>query len=69
MTWISVKERLPEDGVNVLAWDRLHDPHERIAFVGRPASLGSVPIWYTEDDNFLKVTHWQPLPPPPEVEG
>jgi len=57
--WISAKGRLPEDDGEVLAYDGEY------AFISHFCRDG----WY---DNSLyqqpvKVTHWMPLPEPPEV--
>ena len=62
--WVSVKERLPEKGADVLAWD------EDMLVVAR------ISIWdgkweYRDDMSTSlppKVTHWQPLPTPPKEE-
>jgi hypothetical protein len=57
--WISVEERLPEDGVDVLT--------RRAVGMSVEAHCG----WgWTEDGYHTKwsVTHWMPLPEPPEVE-
>lgn len=59
--WISVSERLPEDGVRVLAWDK-REQSWRIAYIDT--------IWHMvgfDDDTPICVTHWMPLPEPPEV--
>lgn len=66
MEWISVKDRLPEEGVLVLRYgndvkkfdvdyiitfDHPHEPY----------------IWARLlVDEYLKVTHWMPLPEPPK---
>jgi hypothetical protein len=69
--WISVKDRLPEDGENVLVYndDNSEDfiPYFTGYFHGG--------MWYSsyalyEEENFLEVpsivTHWMPLPEPPK---
>lgn len=59
--WIPVSERLPEDGVRVLAWD-VREESWRIAYVDT--------TWYMvgfDDDTSICVTHWMPLPEPPEA--
>jgi hypothetical protein len=71
--WISVKDRLPEDGENVLVYndDNSEDfiPYFTGYFHGG--------MWYSsyalyEEENFLEVpsivTHWMPLPEPPKGE-
>jgi hypothetical protein len=62
--WISVKDRLPEDGKNVLAYD---------------SESGSIDMayyseneWFLEDlyeIEYLHPTHWMRLPDAPEMEG
>jgi hypothetical protein len=59
--WIPVEERLPDDGVRVLAWDR-HGECLRVAYIDS--------IFYAvgfDDDTPICVSHWMPLPEPPEV--
>ncbi len=64
--WISVEDRLPEPGIFVL-----------VSFPGYPESLGvGINIYSAAHGWELKqtdsyaagITHWQPLPPLPEVE-
>jgi hypothetical protein len=64
--WISVKDRLPEKSVPVLicaAGHRVTAYYDKVKEVFR----------LTEDDNLYYltkcVTHWMPLPEPPESEG
>ena len=67
--WIPVEERLPEDRSDVLVvayW------HERWGvYMGWCAP--TYKKWYVHigigDRNDVSVTHWMPLPEPPEVEG
>lgn len=58
--WISVKDRLPEDDADYLVW--LYDACtvERAMYYGDGE-------WLTEElDNLTRfVTHWMPLPEPP----
>lgn len=56
--WISVEERLPEPGVDVLA-----------AYRNRHIYMGTVgDDWLEEDIEDGYVTHWMPLPESPEEE-
>ena len=57
--WIPVGEILPEDGRKVLAFDE----HFPIVQTARRHGLE----WDCEGLDFLKPTHWMPLPEPPEV--
>ena len=69
--WIPVEERLPENGVRVLAfnmraknkyigiWTREKDPGD-----GNDCWFDSAGWWYAFDE----ITHWMPLPSGPEVE-
>ena len=68
--WIPVTERLPEYGVRVLAfnmraknkyigiWTREKDPGD-----GNDCWFDSAGWWYAFDE----ITHWMPLPEPPET--
>lgn len=59
--WVSVEERLPEDGVKVLVCHIGKDGHN--------LDVGEMEgdEWCIYNDLFFDVTHWQPLPEPPEV--
>ena len=60
--WISVDDRLPDDNVDILIWSN------DVAVVGRYWSL--VAKFLCSDARVaqgMDVTHWQPLPPPPET--
>lgn len=57
--WIPVTERLPEDGVRVLAWDS-REGCARVAYLDS--------IWHMvgfDDDTPICVSHWMPLPERP----
>ena len=70
--WIPVTERLPEYDARVLAfdmraknkyigiWTREKDPDD-----GNDCWFDSAGWWYAFDE----ITHWMPLPEPPEVEN
>ncbi len=66
--WISVKERLPEDNLEVLFISQVYDGY----FVGYKAAEGS---YVDPEGNGLSVsniqkyyTHWMPLPEAPKEE-
>lgn len=60
--WISVREGLPEFGVDVLAY---------VAGMVVVASLDADDGWQCENDDVAGdvPTHWMPLPPPPQDDG
>ena len=72
MEWISVKERLPRHGVEVLVLWKTHKNKKQcaVAAIWKDKDYG----WhfrYNDVDgaNLLddsQVTHWMPLPPPPK---
>ena len=60
--WISVEERLPEDGVDVLIYDR-----ENLEAPISSASHRSGRGWVCDLELYFDgPTHWMPLPEPPE---
>ena len=66
MNWISVKDRLPEDERTVLVYYNFGDKckisfYETLAYY----AFDPEPHWQHEGTG-LKVTHWMPLPEPPE---
>lgn len=70
MEWISVKDRLPEDGQRVIA----HCQNTNKTFVGKFVSFGQN-YWYHEGARGAKycvtskVTHWIPFTPPEPQKG
>jgi len=61
--WIPVGERLPDAGANVLLFGE-----GRIATGGMGEVDTSALFWDDDDCNgAIEITHWQPLPPKPEV--
>ena len=69
MEWISVNDRLPEDATPVLT-HQIHDYcdndgfHEIKVDMLLKSEKGSK--WFISDGFGRKVTHWMPLPEPPE---
>ena len=67
--WISVKDRLPEEYLRVLVYDKI-DHKIGAAYV----SSTTGPIWVDDDGYYWSgkyfdgFTHWMPLPEPPEAE-
>ncbi len=59
MEWISVKERLPETSQKVLVTDG-----EDLDIMRYFGEYKGSPDW---DHGTLDVTHWMPIPAPPEV--
>ena len=61
--WISVEERLPEINTYVLA-----ATHRGLVISDRVCDYGRGKEWVSgHSDN--PITHWQPLPEPPETRG
>lgn len=68
--WIPVTERLPEDRCIVLLFDSM----DRVVTTGWGWHIGSAPQWatvfgtYYHGDKYSWITHWRPLPPPPDYD-
>ena len=58
MSWISVKDELPPEGEHILVYD---DGVGTGFFL--PRDLSAIA---SGDPAWSKLTHWQPLPEPPE---
>ena len=57
--WIPVSERVPEEEQRVLVWSQSNGLHIAYLDLWRQ--------WRDADDNYgKKITHWMPLPEPPE---
>ena len=57
--WISVKDRLPEEGVDVLVWET-----QGFAYCDMLKSG----VWNIGADEGAIISHWMPLPEPPKGE-
>lgn len=57
--WISIEDRLPEYGQYV------------IVYTGRmmEGSVGAMYFWHEAYDIWQPVSHWMPLPEPPNMRG
>ena len=65
--WISVEERLPEKYTIVLCYK---DGQRRLGYyLGANYGKGVAAFRHPKDQWAFGVTHWMPLPEPPEVEG
>ena len=59
--WISVDDRLPEFGMSVLARCFYHGKLKTLVCHTSKENFGE---WYTDEVcQWVKVTHWMPLPP------
>ncbi len=67
--WISVEDRLPDIGEFVLVAFVLDGIHRRVPtsarYEGRLRWL--ITTWRHSGGTFEDITHWMPLPNPPEV--
>lgn len=65
--WIPCSERLPEYGVDVLVYSKSWEDHIQVAHIqydGIMWELSDGEFYFSQSD----VTHWMPLPEPPESE-
>ena len=63
--WISVKDRLPEDGQEVFAYCSEADSFEMLVL-----RCLSENMWINRAlDIYENVTHWMPLPTPPKEDN
>lgn len=61
--WISVKDRLPKVKEDVL----IYDSHHRNIY--KAWYIGDIDVWFSNEylPQFINITHWMPLPKPPEA--
>ena len=64
--WISVEERLPEPDTLVLAYTSADGRY--VASYHEETILAAAHWWFLGLTPMGEVTHWRPLPPPPEQE-
>lgn len=64
--WISVKHRLPEYSKLVLIWGKLEQYNERKVYTGINIQSGADNRWRSLGNTLHDVTHWMPLPNPPQ---
>ena len=57
--WIPVTERLPEYGQEVLVY---------AGNILKPLVYGTV-YWNKDYQNWVRITHWMPLPEPPNIKN
>ena len=71
--WIPVSERLPEFGAPILFYDSILERINKGTCTALGGNKNNLQ-WYTDDDLFYfgnrseYITHWMPLPTPPEVQ-
>ena len=65
--WIPVSERLPQIGVRVLFYNNFITNIHKGWFSGDEWT-SDIGIFYN-GDKLKRITHWMPLPEPPEVQG
>ncbi len=72
MEWISVDDRLPDEGAHVLVYGQKRNAVEYRVGEGWRAAYWSDPgrgvIWHMGPSE-ADVTHWMPFPPPPGEAG
>ena len=70
--WISVKERLPEEGQDCIFYvnfiDKWDKGSERINFQEIGVFNGKDRFYHRSHTDLDRVTYWMPLPKPPEEE-
>lgn len=71
--WISVTDRLPEEGVSVLGWDSIHYYEARLMQHEKDLVSPYTLEFYVQDSQgtcmiepMIPITHWMPLPDPPK---
>ncbi len=65
MKWISVKERLPEDDIDLIVCTNTF--YMGIGWYYPQTKKWDFEIQKHTEADLGEVTHWMPMPPPPEV--
>lgn len=70
MAWISVDDKLPDNGKYVLVYNGANCPVHSALFICEDGEAKfakpSDTAWYEDTGRFLGVTHWMPFPKPPK---
>jgi hypothetical protein len=66
MEWISVKDGLPKVDTKVIVWNTEYPDIEFMKMGYYDPSSGTKTGWRCGEYMDLHVTHWMPLPQPPE---
>lgn len=67
MTWIRVEDELPAVDQKVLVWNsKYNDPEDVSIGYYDPGSVCPITGWRCGEFMEIYVTHWMPLPKPPE---
>lgn len=72
MKWISVKDKLPENIDDVLAWSAAYQMHGVFYYRAADARWIAQTDYIDFDcgcqtDKGVNITHWMPLPKPPQL--
>lgn len=65
--WVKCSERMPEEGKDVIVYDDLEQVHEGCYFQYGDRTVWEIPSYNPSYYDEVNVTHWMPLPEPPEV--
>lgn len=67
--WVACAERMPDPRVRLIVWIGSEHARARIAYLlQREDGSGSDFKLPGDRDSLVGVTHWMPLPAPPEVQ-